>query len=103
MTRKTTLFAAATALVAALAVTAGPAEARHFGRFGFGFGYPVFYGPPLYAPPPIYYYAPRVAYIPPPAVYHYGYGYTSGYRYRRVHHYTHRVVHRASCSCNCCR
>ena len=93
------LATASAVAIAGLLLATPSAEAHHgFGRFGFGFGYPVFYGAPAY------YYAPRVAYIPPPLVYHYGYDYGYGYRYRRVvHHYYHRVAHRRWCSCGCCR
>ena len=92
MRRRTRLLAAGAAFLAVVTagmVTAPPAGAHHFLRFGFGF--PVFFAPP---PPP------------PPVVYPYGYR----YRYRRVlvrHyyrrvHYRHRVRHHW-CSCHCCR
>lgn len=80
--------------VGALFVTAAvglfvapPADAHHFGRFGFGFGfgYPVFYAPPVY---PVYVAPPPVAYG------YYGYGYR-----RVVHHRYHRVVHHHVCGC----
>lgn len=92
--------------VAMAALAGNSAEARHFGHFGFGFGYPVIYAPPpvvpvyvprpVYVPPPVY-----AVYAPPPAVYHYGYRH-------RVHHYhrrvaVHHVVNHRWCSCSCCR
>lgn len=108
MNRRMRLLAAGAALLGALATglaAPSPAAAHHFGRYGFGFGYPVFYGPAIYvAPPPVY-----PVYVAPPAVYGYNYGYNYGYRYRVVHHvvarhYHHPVVqrywhHEQSCGC----
>jgi hypothetical protein len=91
--------AAAFFAIAVAGLPVSPAEAHHFGRFGFGFGFPVVYAAPpiypVYVPPPVY-----PVYAPPPVVYHYGYRY-------RVHHYYRRVavrhvVHHRWCGCTCC-
>lgn len=96
------LVVGAAFLALALAGLAGtPAEARHFGHFGYGFGYgfPVVYAPPpvfpVYVPPPTY-----AVYAPPPVAYQYGYRYR-GHRYYRSAHYRH-VVHHRWCGCSCC-
>jgi hypothetical protein len=58
-------------LLAALALSAGPAEARVTVGVGVGVGVPL-YGPRYYGPPP-YYYRPPVyvapPWIPPPVIY----------------------------------
>jgi hypothetical protein len=56
------------AVLAGSTVATGPAQARVF--IGFGFGFPGFVGPPIIAPPPppIVYAAPPPVYAPPPVV-----------------------------------
>ena len=98
MNRRTRLLAAGTALLGALATglaAPSPAAAHHFGRFGFGFGYPIFYGPALYVPPPTPVYPVYPVYVAPPVVYGYNYGYRYRYRVRVVHHVAVRHYHRA--------
>lgn len=106
------------ALIGTATLSAAPADAHFFHRWGYGWAggpwfQPWFHPRPwfyprvgFYAapPPPPVYVVPRpVAYwVPPPVVY--------GYRYRVVRRVVHPVVHHVAaravahhwCSCSCC-